>query len=525
MKIKIFYILLLISLIFLKSDFRFTEDIYCCGDDHDYYMHSETISQDFDLDYNNQFLGIENKRYNKNDKIAPIGFFGSGLLASPFLFVGSLFNRVFESGQNNIFNYKILFYSMSSIFYLGLSIVYIEKTLKILKISQDKLITLLLYAGSGIFYFAFERYSMTHVYEVFTITMAIYYSARLFHEKTSNKKIDIMFIILSILLSFMVRWVNYFIVLIPLIVRSIKKPIEDKIKIDIKFLALLYSLFSITIFLLHTKLIYGIYTFDPRDIYGTNRTENIFDVSIVDFLISASRDFLIIIFTEEFGIFWFSPLIFLGLLISLINLLKSGSDKRLFSFLCLLSFAQTFGIVIVWGSVASSYGFRYLYCLIPLSLLIVSDFKADKIFIFRSYILSFSLFSTISILFFETTSGTQLSLDKVTNSFGNEVIYSQPNYLSGIIQSAFELNSYLIIFSTSLLGAIIFKLLISFFGINEIFDFLKSLSLPVENKDFQSLMSKLEIITFDKIFVSLLLIYLILKIIVREFTSNSIKKT
>ena len=59
----------------LKSDFRFVEDIYCCGDDHDYYMHAETISQDFDFDYNNQFLGIEDKRYNNNNKIAPIGFF------------------------------------------------------------------------------------------------------------------------------------------------------------------------------------------------------------------------------------------------------------------------------------------------------------------------------------------------------------------------------------------------------------------------------------------------------------------
>ncbi len=524
MKIKIFYVLLLFSLIFLKSDFRFVEDIYCCGDDHDYYMHAETISQDFDFDYNNQFLGIENKRYNNNNKIAPIGFFGSGLLASPFLFIGSLFNKIFESGENVIFNYKILFYSMSSIFYLGLSIVYIEKTLKILKINQNKLLTLLLYSGSGIFYFAFERYSMTHVYEVFSITMAIYYSSKLFHAKNSNKKIDIMLIIFSILLSFMVRWVNYFVVLIPFIIRSIKKPREDKLKTNIKILALIYSVVSITIFLLHTKLIYGVYTFDPRDIYGTNRTENIFNVPILDFLNSASKDFLTIIFTQEFGIFWFSPLIFLGLLISLINFLRSRNNKRLFSFLCLLSYAQTFGIVIIWGSVASSYGFRYLYCLVPLSLLIVSDFKAEKIFLFKSYILSFSVFATISIIFFETTSGTQLSLNKVTNSFGNEVIYSQPNYLNGVIQSFFELNSYLIIFSTSLLGAVIFKFLISFFGVNGIFNFLKSLSLPVENKDFQSLINKLELITFDKIFLSLLFIYLILKIVVKEFSSNSVKK-
>ena len=123
---------------------------------------------------------------------------------------------------------------MSSIFYLVLSIVYIEKTLKILKINQNKLLTLLLYSGSGIFYFAFERYSMTHVYEVFSITMAIYYSSKLFHTQNSNKKIDIMLIIFSILLSFMVRWVNYFVVLIPFIIRSIKKPREDKLKTNIK---------------------------------------------------------------------------------------------------------------------------------------------------------------------------------------------------------------------------------------------------------------------------------------------------
>ena len=102
----------------------------------------------------------------------------------------------------------------------------------------------------------------------------------------------------------MVRWVNYFVVLIPFIIRSIKKPREDKLKTNIKILALIYSVVSITIFLLHTKLIY-VYTFDPRDIYGTNRTENIFNVPILDFLNSASKDFLTIIFTQEFGIFGF----------------------------------------------------------------------------------------------------------------------------------------------------------------------------------------------------------------------------
>ena len=54
-------ILTVILLVFLKIDFRFQETVYCCGDDHDYYMHAETIGVDFDLDYKNQLLGNESK--------------------------------------------------------------------------------------------------------------------------------------------------------------------------------------------------------------------------------------------------------------------------------------------------------------------------------------------------------------------------------------------------------------------------------------------------------------------------------
>ena len=72
---KISYLLIFfVFLSLLKIDYRFVESINCCGDDHDYYMHAETIANDFDFDYRNQMQGIENKRYDKNGKIAPTGF-------------------------------------------------------------------------------------------------------------------------------------------------------------------------------------------------------------------------------------------------------------------------------------------------------------------------------------------------------------------------------------------------------------------------------------------------------------------
>ena len=80
----IYFLLFFIFLIFLKIDFRFAEGIFCCSDDFDYYIHAETIVEDFDLDYSNQLKNLEDKRFYKNNISAPIGFFGSGLLSSLF---------------------------------------------------------------------------------------------------------------------------------------------------------------------------------------------------------------------------------------------------------------------------------------------------------------------------------------------------------------------------------------------------------------------------------------------------------
>ena len=71
--------LLVFFLLLLKIDYRFVEEIKCCQDDHDYYMHAETIAVDFDFNYDNQLEGFENKRFNDNGKIAPKGFLGTGL--------------------------------------------------------------------------------------------------------------------------------------------------------------------------------------------------------------------------------------------------------------------------------------------------------------------------------------------------------------------------------------------------------------------------------------------------------------
>ena len=111
--------------------------------------------------------------------------------------------------------------------------------------------------------------------------------------------------------------------------------------------------------------------------------------------------------------------------------------------------------VIAWQTTASSFGFRYLFCLIPIGVIVI--FKNFKIDIFLNYLKVFGVFSLIALLFFETNSLT--ILQGQTNTFGVYHEYSAPKYVVGILHSIFSINSYLKIIFTSYLGVLFFKIL------------------------------------------------------------------
>ena len=80
--------------------------------------------------------------------------------------------------------------------------------------------------------------------------------------------------------------------------------------------------------------------------------------------------------------------------------------------------------------------------------------------------------------------GTQLSLTEVENSFGRITRYTQPDYVTGYLSSFLNFQSYQIIFLTSFLGLILFKVLLVFIDSTSLLNFLNSFGLPIENPDF-----------------------------------------
>lgn len=504
-KILSFLLLLIILLLLFRIDYRFKTTVECCSDDYDYFLHASTLALDFDLDYSNQ--NPRGYSFRLNNKNTPIGFFGSGLLSSPFLYLGNFISKsIGEDVSNVTLNYKLLFYSISSIFYLIAGYFLLFYSLKELKIKFDKYFLLLIFISPGVGYFAFERFSMTHPFEVFGVSLIIYSSIR-FYQGNGSRIFNSALLPLSILISYLTRMSNIYIFLLPFFVKKImtKKNIEINNKILKDKFLLLFSLLSLMVFIYISIRLYGEIIINPQKIYGSNinLVSEVFQLG--EFMSSFIKTNFYLLFSLEFGLLWVSPILFCGFIYILSNL---KDFYKLEYLIFVFAYLQNILIVYIWQAAGSSYGFRYLYSLIPLSIVVFYSYQNHFIFL-KKYLLIFSIFSLLSLLFFETTTLTQLSTSDVTNTFGKNIRYSQPEYVKGLIMSFIKLESYLIIFTTSFVGVVFFKILLVFLSIENLNIFLEKLGLPVYNQDFQDYLINVEALKIDKvIFIILFLSYI-----------------
>lgn len=456
-----FSIFVMIILSLIKVDYRFDEIPYGLEvDDAEYYYTAATIGIDFDLDFSNQMKGIENRYLNKEvKKIVPFHPIGAGVLASPFVFIGNFFSSI--SSEDNLISPVYFLYSIAPIFYLFMTLKLMQMSLEKLNITYENNLLLLMFFGTGIGYYAFDRFSMSHVYEVFGTATVIYLTILAIKEKNTSRKPGIFISIGILLFVFLsIRWVNYFLFLIPALICYINNKSPKKIYLNPYFF--LGSILGFIGFIVHTKYLYGIYTLNQTNVvlYVENSFQEnfsrFFDINMffenILFVIKSSQ---IILFSQEFGLFYFAPIIFLS---SVLIFMVLRSNKPGLSFLLFLIYIFPLFSVIVIQNTAFSYGYRYLFALIPINVLIYFKFFG-KNKILQNYLYVFSLLGFILYLFFETSQATSLSSDYVVNSFGMNTRYSNPVYLSGLLSSITNIDAYLHIIFTSFLGVGFIKLM------------------------------------------------------------------
>ena len=513
---KLVLLVLFFILLFLKVDYRFVNTIDCCGDGYDYYIHAKTIATDFDLDYSNQLQEDQHIKYN--GKIAPKGFVGSGLLAAPFYFLGDYIDKFLDS--SGIFNYRIITYSFSSVFYLFLGYKFLLKSLLMINKNLDRLLFFVLFFGSGVSYYAFERFSMTHSYEVFSSSLIIFLTTKIFYEQNNNKKNIYIFLIpLFIVIGLLTRWTNYYLILLPFLIYKLLNNNGSSLQLIKNKYFWIGSLLSLFIFCSFSYLVYGVVTFNPQYVYDTNKLGGFFNFNL-EFFISNIKNLLIIFFGQEFGLLWISISICIGFFISIFNFLTY--KNRFTHFLILISYLQVIATVLIWRTTGSSYGYRYLFSLIPLSIFIIflnKNYLGNNFYKNTLYILG--LFGMLSVLFFESTQSVQLSTLPITNSFGIEnVRYSNPNYTLGLLTSFTDPYSYISIAARSFIGAILIKIFLILLGRNGLILFLQNIGLPTENLDFINMLEKIEQISVFKFVYFLILLTLLVNFV---FKSSKLK--
>ena len=234
---------------------------------------------------------------------------------------------------------------------------------------------------------------MSHAFDFFTTTLVIFTSYRLFEKPEKIKYVQLSF---SILLSLLTRWTNYYVFLFLYLLNTYFLKIKKLLYIKI-YTSCCQLVFSFLIFLFHSKLIYGAYTINPNYVYEQEKIPkfiNFFLEQPVYFIFNNFINSFKIIFSFEFGLFWLSPILFFGILNVFVFLINKKYKLFYLSFIVYLYF---FGITLAWGETGSSYGYRYILPLVPLSILFYIN--QDKKLISNIYLIPFSVFSTLSVLF------------------------------------------------------------------------------------------------------------------------------
>ena len=163
-------------------------------------------------------------------------------------------------------------------------------------------------------------------------------------------------------------------------------------------------------------------------------------------------------------------------------------------------------IIVLWQSAASSYGYRYIFGLIPFAI-ILSIKHLSKLEL--KILNSFNLLSIFLYLFFETNELT--SLMPQINVFGSSTAWSARYYIQGVFEAVANISSYMVILGTSFLSVILLKILISISSINTVQDIFAQYNLL--NGDVERVISFSSQISYYSLSILLIMFIIFVRIL------------
>lgn len=455
------------------------------ADDASYVAYAISIALDGDLDFSNE---IANRLTRfPNGQVRPAHPAGPGIMAAPVVAVLSLGDRlighpVIEDRAQFGGSWSYLGYFIASAGALIGGLLLASRATLAIATSLSPRFLLVILAGTGLPFYGLKRFTMGHSFEFLAASLVLWGVVRLRRHDRDPLR-SMLLIGAGVTFSLLVRPANVNIVLLPVLVHLVLELAPGTLvrprarESASRWLAGGTALGLVGMFWMNAFL-YGTLYPSFRQQYQSPRVEvaeaapsasgtTIETSSLSSFaaaiefvsdttpraLMAMNRvsDIPTVLFTQEYGLLWFMPIVPIGgvlLLVSLGTLWRRRRDRRrtvaLVAAISAAYAAVPLGVVLVWQSHASSFGFRYAFSLVPLGLLGLALWSAlperSRLTPLRPILGLLVLLATFSLLgqVFQGT-GPTLDLDAVSaNSFGRSVRWGNPTFASSLLAALFR---------------------------------------------------------------------------------------
>jgi len=320
-------------------------------------------------------------------------------------------------------------------------------------------------------------------------------------------------------LNIFVRYSNLNLILLPpLLFISILLIFEkgnnnNKKLITLGFLLTLLSIISLIPNSIFYYYYYGSFIPKPSLIYDKPfwlESFTIFEIAMT--LVKRIPYVFKILFTSEMGLVYTNPIIPIGFCCGIYLISKNigqSIDTKAFSAILIGLIFCFFGFGISlhlwWQGMASSYGYRYLLEVIPVSILFiffffkVSKYLNPKLFRYSKFILIItSIISIVSMVFFSST--PKLKLSQKINTFNVEKSYSGNGYMLDLAEEIIKPYTWLRVISKGPIGLIASPLILKN-------DVIKKSIINDHQEDFQKYYSRSKSLTTN-IFIQIIILFL-----------------
>lgn len=423
------------------------------GDDASYVAHAMTIAIDFDLDYSNEIATRVRER--PSGASTPTHPIGPGILAAPFVAAFSLVDRaighpvIIERAQFSGTWSFLGFYAASAGALLAGAWFYV-RVFSALGVRLSRAFVLLLLAGTGVAFYGLNRFTMGHSFE-FAMAGLVLWASVLLSVHRRWRGLLVGALVLGIVLSILIRPANINIVILPALTWTAlrvtgvsHRPLLERAETR---RLLLFVAPGVLLLMLFNLALYGFVFPSRNQMYGM-RSRSLYEqlTEVVRALPSLRH----VLFSSEYGIIFFMPVVPVGIALVLFLVYRASPEtaswrlKATTFLLGTLYVSVPMAVVLIWQAHARSYGYRYLFSLIPIGMLGVALWWRRPQTRSHAYLKTLlgmlSTFAVLAQVFFQT--GPNLRPSPGLNAFGRDYSHAAVGYGPNVLEAIVSLSAW-----------------------------------------------------------------------------------